>query len=240
MSKEIANPAEHNFEEVRRYLDENLKLSADDQLSVLEVITDCLDKLVPLSGSCDKLSVTKMICGIPIIINLLNHKLTIVFPGAEPFLIEHTENMTRNIMKTETLVYSEKKESVKITPELTEKIKNYLNYGYSQREVETLTGVSRHIISNIVRGKDVINEKHKRTAGVITPELIEEIKTLFGTGCTKTCLEETTGVSRYYINKILKGEQVPTDGKIKRHQKTMSVQKNSSAGDTWPATIKCQ
>ncbi len=85
MSKlEDKNQISNNFDEIKRFLNENLKLSTNDQVNILNTITDCLDRLVPLSGCCEKLTLNKLVCGIPIDINLFNHKLTVTFPNVEP------------------------------------------------------------------------------------------------------------------------------------------------------------
>ena len=112
---------------------------------------------------------------------------------------------------------------VKLTEELFEQIKDYLAKGFTYTEIEELTGVCKNRVAEIAHGKDKINDKHKRSTRALSVEVIDIIKQLLATRCPKASIEQQTGVSIYYINKIAKGESVPIDGKIKRTGKQFAL-----------------
>ncbi len=111
---------------------------------------------------------------------------------------------------------------VKLTEELFKQIKDYLAKGLTYTAIEELTGVCQKQVAEIARGKDKINDKHRRSVNVLSTEKVNTIKKLLTVRCPKVTIEQQTGVSKYYINKIEKGESVPMDGKIKRTNKTKS------------------
>ena len=115
-----------------------------------------------------------------------------------------------------------KVEKVKLTEELFEQVKEYLAKGFTYIAIEELTGVCQKQVAEIARGKDIINNKYKRSVNSLSSEVIDKVKQLLAVRSPKVIIEQQTGVSRYYINKIEKGEPVPTNGRIKRTNKPKS------------------
>ena len=116
-----------------------------------------------------------------------------------------------------------RKAKVEMTQELFNQIKEYLEEGSSYGTIEKITGVCKDRISEIAHGRDKINHKYKRSTNVLSPEKIEQIKQLLAARCSKIAIEEKTGVSKYYIRKIEKGENVPIDGKERKTKRTAIV-----------------
>ena len=118
-------------------------------------------------------------------------------------------------------VIQSRKAKTGLTPELYDQIIDYLESGHSCRAIETMTGISRGRVSEIARGKDKINHSYEQTAKNLSPELVTQIKELLKKEIPKTKIEQYTGVSKYYITKIEKGEAVPINGKIIRPKKNV-------------------
>lgn len=108
-----------------------------------------------------------------------------------------------------------KKSKVELTEELVNQIKEYHGNGLSCAAIDKITGVNKNRILEIIHGKDKINGRYKKSTSALNPDVIEQIKQLLQDRYTKVAIEQMTGVSKYYITKIQKGEPVPIDGILK-------------------------
>ncbi len=143
-------------------------------------------------------------------------KEIIVIINSVPYNINKKNGKTviECIMKPR-IIKTYNKSKVEFTEELVNKIKEYKEQGLSSIAIEKITGVNNDRVLEIIHGKDKINGRYKKSTSALNPEVIEQIKQLLQSNSTKAAIEQKTGVSRYYINKIQKGESVPTDGKLK-------------------------
>ena len=123
------------------------------------------------------------------------------------------DNIDPSKSKQRSVIQS-RKAKTELTPELYQQIIDYLESGHSCRSIETMTGISRGRISEIARGKDKINNSYEHTGKNLSLKLVTQIQELLEKGIPKTKIEQYTGVSKYYINKIEKGEAVPINGKM--------------------------
>ncbi len=122
------------------------------------------------------------------------------------------DNIDTSKSKQRAVIQS-RKAKTELTPELYDQIIDCLESGHSCRSIETITGISRGRISEIARGKDKINHSHEHTAKNLSLKSVTQIQEMLKNRIPKTKIEQYTGVSKYYIKKIEKGENVTINGK---------------------------
>lgn len=67
---------------------------------------------------------------------------------------------------------------------------------------------------------------------ILTEDNIQKVKELYDQGLNVSAIESSTGISKYYIKKIINNETVPTNGKTLRYGKRYKKEPNNKLLNT--------